>query len=728
MVERLAEIRRRESLPGDAEKDDGGAGPWRVNRPALIPVYREEIARTTHAGKLIDLHLKLGEELLCCSRSEEALQAFGLIEKILAQVGGQLGPEESGRLRAHLREQLSICFIRMGERENCVAGHTPDSCIFPIGGEGIHRVKRGSQAAIEVLGQSLDEDPRDLGSRWLLNLAHMTLGQYPSGVPAERLIPPAVFAPEHEVPRFRDIAPSLGVDVFGLAGGSIVEDLDGDGDLDIFASGWSLEDQARCFLNDGRGGFIDHTEEAGLIGECGGLNLAHADYDNDGHADVLIRRGGWLGDRGTHPSSLLRNRGDASFDDVTEDAGLLTFHPGQAAVWADYDGDGWLDLFFGNEGDRARPHPCQLFRNDGDGTFTDVAARVGLADLGFVKGAAWGDYNNDGRPDLYISRLREMNMLFRNDGPKDLSRPWTFTDVTGEASVGEPRDSFPTWFFDFDNDGWEDLFVAGFNKASISDVAALYLGLPHKGETPRLYRNRGDGTFEDVTRQAGLDRVLLVMGANFGDVDNDGFLDMYLGTGSPDLRTLMPNRMFRNAEGKRFQDVTTSAGVGHVQKGHGVAFGDLDHDGDQDLYAVMGGWYSGDGYQNALFENPGSSNRWITLDLEGVRSNRSGIGARIRVTVLAGGAAREIHATAGTGGSFGSSSLRQEIGLGRADTITSIRIGWPSGLVQELKGVPMDRAYRVREGDAEPVPLERKAFRFSARPGSHRGQPGHEHH
>src|SRR6185503_10312692 len=154
------------------------------------------------------------------------------------------------------------------------------------------------------------------------------------------------------------------------------------------------------------------------------------------------------------------------------------------------------------------------------------------------------------------------------------------------------------------------------------------------------------------------------MGCNFGDFDNDGWIDFYLGTGDPNLANLMPNRAFRNAEGRFFQDVTTSSGMGHLQKGHGVSFADLDNDGDQDIYHSVGGAYEGDFYRNALFENPGNSNRWITLKLEGVKSNRPALGARIKVVLDTKSGERAIHRVVSTGSTFGNNPFRQEIGLG----------------------------------------------------------------
>jgi hypothetical protein len=244
-------------------------------------------------------------------------------------------------------------------------------------------------------------------------------------------------------------------------------------------------------------------------------------------------------------------------------------------------------------------------------------------------------------------------------------------------------------------------------------VAALYLGTKHAEGTPRLYRNNGNGTFKDVTIETRLDRTLLTMAANYGDLDNDGFLDLYLGTGAPDLNSLVPNRMFRNAGGRLFQDVTTSGGFGHLQKGHGISWGDLDNDGDQDIFEVMGGWFSGDTYQNVLYQNPGHGNHWITIGFEGVRSNRSGIGARVKVRVRTPRGARTIHRMVSSGGSYGSSSLQEEIGLGDATAIESIEVTWPaSGTTQTFRNIAMDLFVKIREGDASITVLKRTPFRL----------------
>jgi hypothetical protein len=665
--------------------------------------------------KRLHWDLRIALELLNAGRTAEAVAGF---EEIWARLGAFAdGP--GSRTGTEVQELLAIAYLRLGEQENCIERHRAESCLLPISADAVHDKPAGSRAAIRELEELLSRNPESLRARWLLNVAYMTVGAWPDGVPAPWLIPPEAFASEHEIGRFPDVAAAAGLAVVGRAGGAIMDDFDGDDYLDLLVTSWGLRDQLRLFRNERDGTFTERTEEAGLIGIVSGLNAVHADYDNDGDLDVFVPRGAWLRQHGQMPQSLLRNRGDASFDDVTEEAGLVARHPSQAAAWGDYDNDGWVDLFVATETAQDGPrHPTQLFHNNGDGTFTDVARAVGVAALGYFKGAVWGDLDNDGRPELYVTGLHGSpgNMLFHNDGPDDQGG-WRFSDATARAGVSEPAYAFPTWFFDYDNDGWLDLFVSGY-AATVDDVAAGYLGREMEWDSriPRLYRNRGDGTFSDVTRETRVDRVLLTMGCNFGDLDNDGWLDFYAGTGNPDLRTLVPNRMFRNAEGRFFQDVTTSGGFGHLQKGHGVAFGDLDNDGDQDVFLKVGGAFQSDTFPSALFANPGHGNRWITLKLVGVRSNRSAIGARIRVTIDEPRGPRDVHVTVTSGSSFGGSSLRQEIGLGRAERIRRIEIFWPASGTRDVLGeLALDRAYVVREGSGRPVPLTLRRLPLSPR-------------
>jgi hypothetical protein len=642
---------------------------------------------------------------------EEAIELF---EQLIATIEGSAAAKNSSNI-PKLAFQLGEAYLRHAETQNCCRQYTPESCVFPIAGAGIHQQQEPSRRAIEFFTQTLQSTPRSspvhLSALWLLNIAYMTVGEYPGGVPPEYLIPPDRFRSDIEFPRFANISSEIGLDTLSLSGGAVGEDFDNDGDIDLVVSDWGPEGQLKYFVNNADGTFTSATEKAGLTGITGGLNMVQADYDNDGDADVLILRGAWLGEAGRQPNSLLKNLGGGRFIDAAYTAGIAGVdYPTQTAAWADYDNDGDLDLYVGNEADDKVAAPGQLFRNRGDGTFEDVAVAAGVTNDRFAKAAVWGDYNGDRYQDLYVSNLRGANRLYRNN------RDGTFTDVAAEAGVERPHSSFPAWFWDFDNDGDLDIYVASY-ASDIGDVAASYLGLAVNAEPPCLYRNNSDGTFTDVAGEAKITRPTAPMGSNFGDLDNDGFLDFYLGTGYPTYYSLMPNLMYKNLGGREFADVTFAGGFGSLQKGHAVVFADFDHDGDQDVFEQMGGALAGDKFVDAFYENPGFGQKWISLEVVGNKSNRSAIGARIHVTVVESGSQRSIYKHVNSGGSFGANPLRQAIGLGDAERIVSVEVTWPTtGEKQVFDDVEPNRSYRVTEGVAELEPVDRPPFALRRMP------------
>jgi hypothetical protein len=441
---------------------------------------------------------------------------------------------------------IAVNHLRRAELDNCVANHTAESCIFPIQGGGVHQLRDGAEKAFDRLLLILKRDPERMRARWLLQIAAMALGEFPDKIPEAFRLPVDHFDYKGSFPRYKDRAMDLGINYLGGAGASIVEDFDRDGDLDIFTSSWTPGDPCAYYVNTGSG-FEDAAEKAGLGEFTGGLNAMHADYNNDGFADIFVVRGAWHGPFDARPNSLLRNNGDGTFSDVTASAGVLEYAPTQAVAWFDYNNDGFLDLFVGNEKGPDNEFPCSLFHNNGDETFTEISSHTGLTLRAYVKSVTAGDFNNDGRPDLFVSVFGGPNHLFRNDGPAPESEWgagafWKFTDVAAEAGVRDHGFSFTSWFWDFDNDGHEDLYVAGYNVENVGDFARELLGQPNEAVPPKLYRNKGDGTFEDATAAAGLDRIILTMGGNFGDLDNDGFLDFYIGTGDPAFATLRRQR------------------------------------------------------------------------------------------------------------------------------------------------------------------------------------------
>ena len=569
--------------------------------------------------------------------------------------------------------ELGVAYLRMGETQNCCLRNNPESCILPIRNAGLHIDETGSRKAIEVFTELLSrpsiESNMQYKTQWLLNIAYMTVGGYPHDVPTAHRIPPKVFESEQPFAHFENIAMRVGLDSFNLYGSAVIDDFNGDGYLDVFTTTFDPNDRIHLFWNEQDGFFSDGSVQAGLADLYGGINAVQADYDNDGDIDLYVGN--------EHSKGFAKK------------------------------------LYSGTEGSQRIEAPSQLFRNNGDGTFSDVAAEAGVENFRFVKGVVWGDYNNDRWPDLYTSSLGEPNRLYHNNGDG------TFSDIAPLLGITEPLASFPVWFWDFDNDGALDLYVPSYQgtKDAIGAVAATYLGLRVSIEMPRLYRGNGKYGFEEVAAARNLTKFLLPMGANFGDLDNDGYLDFYLGTGYPDYEALSPNVMYRNVNGESFADITTASGLGHLQKGHAIAFADLDNDGDQDIFEQMGGILPGDRYNDALFENPGFDNHWIAIRLVGTSSNRSAIGASIHVLVEQGDGNRSIYRHVTSGGSFGSNPLRQNIGLGQASGINRLEIKWPtSGLTQTFEEVPMDCFVQIVEGDDQLSTFELRKLRLGRLP------------
>jgi len=616
---------------------------------------------------------------------------------------------------------MGIAYMRLGERSNCMLNHNGSSCIFPIKDGGVHKIKTGSRKAIAVYEEILKTKPDDLESRWLLNIAYMTLGEYPDKVPAAYLIPGLnVDNSGHPVKPFTDVAAAAGINLNGRAGGVIIDDFDGDGYLDVITSGLELSDPMHYFHNNGDGTFTDRTAGSGLDEMRGGLNIEQTDYNNDGKPDIFVLRGGWQRNGfGDQPSSLLRNNGDGTFTDVTIPAGLEFMHPTQTAVWADFNNDGWLDVYVGMESltkyGNINNHTSALYINNHDGTFTNVAIQAHCDVNDFIKGVSAADFNNDGWQDIFISTMSGKKYLLQNKCKA--GKIPDFEDVTAKAGIKNTESTFTTWFFDYDNDGWPDIMVSGYNFGTALGyyAAADALGkpVPNAGNV-FLYHNNHDGTFTDVTHETGLDKVVYSMGGNFGDIDNDGYPDMYFGTGNPDFRSLVPNKLFRNIGGKAFADVTTSSRTGNLQKGHGVAFADFRNNGIQDIFIEMGGAYIGDSYTTSLYLNPGqSTNNWISLKLTGVKANRAGIGSRIKLTFTENGVQRSVYKDVNSGGSFGSSPLRQELGIGQAKMIDDIEIRWAgSGTVQHFKNVVPNQFLGITENSNKLNIIHLKKYNF----------------
>lgn len=711
MVVLLDSLSRNASSKDNYYLSDARAQKLLSEKPASFKTKQEKL----------DWNYRYNYELLSSGKTDEV--AKNITEVIKGENGLLDGAIKEPGYKP-LYDLLAVNYLRMGELQNCLTNHNASSCIVPLNQEALHKNKTGSEKAMEIYSIILAQFPDDIQSRWLMNIAAMTLGKYPDGVDKKWQIPVSAFEkPKTGVKPFTDVAIPLGLDREGLAGGACIEDFTGDGYPDVFCSSYGLYDNVKFFVNNGDGTFKDATESAQLKGITGGLNCKQADYNNDGFMDMLVLRGAWLDVGGEWPNSLLKNNGDGTFSDVTMEAGMLSFCPTETATWADFNGDGLLDVYVANENNAKNMFPCELWMNKGNNKFENVAKQCGLdGNFGWVKGAVFSDFNNDGRPDLYLSLIGGNNKLFMNRGGSGSN--WKFENIAEKAGVTKPVNSFPVAVFDYNNDGFTDIFCTDFDLGRLNkvgeDAGRYYLGMPAVCEMPKLYRNNGDETFTDVTKEMGLNRMTYSMGLNFGDIDNDGWTDIYCGTGAFDFTSLMPNLMFRNVEGKRFEDITMN-GFGHLQKGHGISFGDIDNDGDQDVYETMGGAYMGDKANNLLFMNPNEGN-FVCIQLQGKTVVRSAMESRVKVNVIrANGDKRSIYQTVSNGGTFGANSMQLEIGLGDAKSIESVEVFWekPGFPSSTFTGLEPNSFFTLTEGETKAKAQSRKKVALKTTGGSH---------
>ncbi len=490
---------------------------------------------------------------------------------------------------------------------------------------------------------------------------------------------------------FKDIAPELGINRLDGNGTPAWGDYDGDGKPDLFLSGAGTF--MAVYHNDG-GKFTDVTEKVGLGKIPSGYSLNLVDYDNDGKLDLYICYNGW---NGPMKNRLFHNV-NGHFVDVSTASGADDPGDGFVSLWGDLDNDGYPDLVIANGVLKDGSTP-QIYRNNRNGTFTNMTLAAGIKEppqFGAI-GIALGDYDKDGDLDIFINGLGDApNRLYRNDGN------WHFTEVTQKAGVTQSaHNGFVAFFFDYNNDGWPDLMTVSLAPwpAVVEGLKAGYAPRSAREIHPdstRLFRNNRNGTFTDVTFESKLYFPMGTMGAGVADLDNDGFLDIYFGTGDPQLTRLEPNRFFRNNGDGTFTDWTRHVGFARPgNKGHGVAFVDIDGNGTLDVYAQLGGHYPGDMAFNAFYKNLNAGrNNWLEIDLEGSRSNRFAIGAQITAKVGGLTVYREIRGSEGFGAT---SPYRVHMGFGQNKQIDELEIRWPSGAVEKRANIPINQILKIRE-------------------------------
>tara|TARA_B100000029_G_scaffold3968_1_gene4687 strand:- start:3757 stop:5958 length:2202 start_codon:yes stop_codon:yes gene_type:complete len=615
-------------------------------------------------------------------------EAVSIIEEILNSGNFQSLPDTS---KVMTYTSAALIYIKAAEVENCVIPGGSIVCQLPTDNNYKQRYKDYSYKAIDVLNEWLIIDSGNLKAKWLLNIAYMSIGEYPESINKALLIDVPGQNLSSTDKEFIDVSIDSGIYNVDLAGGVIFDDFNNDGYPDLITSTWDPCSSMKFYFNNGVNGFKDITEESNLFTQLGGLNIISTDYNNDGYLDIYVLRGGWLMEEGEMINSLLKNNGDMTFTDVTEDANLSDFaYPTQSASWGDYDNDGDLDLFICNESHIDENgniiYPSQLFRND-DNKFFDVSSVASIQNGGYCKSSDWGDYNNDGLIDIFISNFGGENRLYKNLGNG------LFKDVAKEAGVLDPFYSFTSWFWDYDNDDDLDIFSSGYEYGITKSIES-FMGKTDSNYSLKLYENNGAGLYMDRTKDSGLFKVHSTMGANFADVNNDGYDDLYLGTGYPAIDSLVPNAFYINNQGLSFIDETHIYGLGHIQKGHGVAFADYDLDGDLDIFEQMGGFYLSDGFTNILYQNSNNINNWIGIKLIGSESNKIAFGAKINLICNN----KNYNIVVDPGGSFGSSSLIKVMGIQDCKNIDKLYITWPKDKnIQEINNISVNQYILVKE-------------------------------
>jgi tetratricopeptide (TPR) repeat protein len=539
---------------------------------------------------------------------------------------------------------------------------------------------------------------RNSVDQWLFTLSLDQMKEPRPPLPESSLFPVDTFGAGMTNPpllAFEDIAPKLGIHHLNGNGTAAWGDIDGDGRPDLIVSGSGVF--IRVYRNEGDR-FTDVTEAVGLGHVPSGYSLNLIDYDNDGWLDLFISLNGWSGPM----KDLLFHNDHGKFTNVSAKSGADDPGSGFVALWGDLDNDGWLDLVVAN-GVLHEGSVTQIYRNNRDGTFTNVTKAAGLnepPDYGAI-GIALGDYDKDGRLDLLINgRDSAPNRLYHNDGN------WHFTEVAAKAGVVQPpHNGFVCFFLDYNNDGWPDILTTSLApwEATVEGLKKGYAPASTQAVHPdasRLFRNNGNGTFTDVTYASKLYYPTGTMGAGVADLDNDGYLDIYLGTGDPQISRLEPNRFFHNNGDGTFSDLTNFVGFARPgNKGHGVAFVDIDDDGALDIFAQLGGHYPGDHTYNAFYHNlKASQNHWLEVELRGVKSNRMAIGAQL--TVKAGDLLvyREVKGSEGFGAT---STMRQHFGLAKHSKIDSLEVRWPSGTKHVFTGVDANQIISLKEDEKE---------------------------
>ena len=462
-------------------------------------------------------------------------------------------------------------------------------------------------------------------------------------------------------------------------------DYNNDGFLDIYVSNYN--DVNILYKNNGKDNngnvtFSNVASGAGVDDDSTGVDIAWGDYNNDGYLDLYL-----VNDVGTGYGAkniLYKNNGDGTFTNVADAAGVSSRGYGLCAAWSDYDKDGFLDLYVTNNAHSifCNGQSNKLYKNKGDGTFGDVTDTAGVGENGNSTGVAWGDFDDDGDQDLCVINFASPFLDPPEGNPSVLYRnnnDGTFTNVSSSAGIEHIDGGHGVAWGDYDNDRDMDLYIAN-NSALLSTS-------PQRSSSGKnvLYQNN-NGTFTDVTDTAGIGSTLTSTEVSWVDYDNDGDLDLHVVNGG--IQGNQSNVLYENSGSGTFSDVAGTAGIQNTGPGEGATWGDYDNDGDMDLYVVN---YR---QSNKLYKNNGNSNHWIIIKPVGTTSNRAGIGARIKAVT---GTVTQIREVDGGSGFCSQDSLWVHFGLGSNEKIDTLEIKWPSGKIQTFSDVTADQIQTIIE-------------------------------
>jgi hypothetical protein len=540
------------------------------------------------------------------------------------------------------------------------------------------------EASIDSGIQQMEGDPKQVRSRYWLWQAAQKVGGYPVRVPQQARME-VTAGREPSTLEFRSVASKIGLDKVSGGRGTAVLDVTGDGTLDLVIAG--AHSGCSLFLNNGDGTFRDASVGSGLDKCVYAFSVAAGDFDNDGRQDLFISGLGFFDGQG----ALFRNNGDGTFSDVTKEAGLSIWGPAFTAIWVDYDGDGWLDLYIANNlgGLFDVKTPNRLFRNNRNGTFTDVTRGAGLSTEWNSLGATWGDFRNNGLQDLFVSNFGGAQ-LFRNNGDG------TFTDVSEVAGIDKAVIGSSAIACDIDQDGWLDIVQFTYSRPEDAIHTLRYGQGPRGGFPMRVYRNNRDGSFTDIAPDLNLTGCWGTMSGAVGDVSNNGYLDILLGNGDPQMDRNEPPILLEGSD-LGYRNTTFSAGLPAAGKGHGVNMADLSGDGRMHLIVSSGGLYPGDLMTTEVYRPVKRVGNFINVRLQGVQSNRDAVGARIRLR----SEGRDQYRIVSGGSGFGYLPLEQHFGLGNASKAEALEIRWPSGHIQFFDEIPGQQTIRIVEQEAD---------------------------